>query len=211
MVPSPSEPSDPGLRNTAAWEADAELIRGLLRRDPRCTQAFLDRLDCLARILSSINSQYGGVLDAEELADLAQDTAVIVLRKLDTFRAISSLETWVFGIASLEFMNAFRRKLRTPVPIGELLPDEQVDESANEFAELEDACVLLQALGGLDPIDRRIVERRTVHGDSFETIAEQERLSPSAVKARHYRALERLRQKFGNAPNSLGADGEGLT
>lgn len=207
VAPSPSEPSESNT-DPANWAADLALVRAALRGDAQAREELSTRLQILGRVLHVINAQHGGALDSDELTDVAQDVALIVWRKLDTFQAISSLETWAYGIASLEFMNALRRKLRAPVPIGDLLSDDPIDESAPNGPEaFADACDALEALGGLAPEERRIVERRAVRDEEFEQIAATERLSIPAVKARYYRALERLRSKFSSGRASPGRGG----
>jgi RNA polymerase sigma-70 factor (ECF subfamily) len=55
-----------------------------------------------------------------------------------------------------------------------------------------------QALAGLAPDDRQVLELRYVEDLSFAEIAAKLELSLSAVKMRHLRALERMRGLLGN-------------
>jgi RNA polymerase sigma-70 factor (ECF subfamily) len=52
------------------------------------------------------------------------------------------------------------------------------------------------ALEGLPAADRQVLELRYVHGLSLAEIADQLEIGPSAVKMRHLRALERLRDRI---------------
>jgi RNA polymerase sigma factor (sigma-70 family) len=182
----------------AAWRADAALLLAVTHGDADATGRFIDRMACVARILAVLNARHGRRLDDHDLADLAQDTVVLVWRKLGVYNETSSLETWVFGIARLEYMNAVRRKRRAPAPIGGFVPEGQPEPDVDDPALASDVTGerLLAALDELGPRDADVVRRKLIDDETFESIAERESVSPSTVKARYYRALERLQRRF---------------
>jgi RNA polymerase sigma-70 factor (ECF subfamily) len=179
------------LKHSASWESDAELVRATLAGNGAATERFVGRLICVRRILAAQNARMGGALDPAELDDLAQDTLLLIWRKLDQFVGHSSLETWAYGIASFEMMNAVRRKRREPV----------LSEVAEEFAEPGPAPALSPALeyehlerelARLDPLQARVIRLKHFEGRTFDEIARIMSLSINTTKTLHYRGIKRL-------------------
>jgi RNA polymerase sigma-70 factor, ECF subfamily len=161
---------------------------------------------------------YGLVLrilgDREEALDVSQEVFLAVYRKMDTFRAESSLKTWIYCIAAHRAANRFRWwnriRRRGTVSLEEhlskspnrevfcnLRSDIQSPEEAllarEEHAEVERMLLEL-------PLQQRIaVIMRDIEGLSYEEIAESLKVSLGTVKSRIARGREMLKRHINAA------------
>ena len=89
-----------------------------------------------------------------------------------------------------------REKKETYQP---LFSPEQIAEMLPRHATQEDDVLLGQIMEGLEqfePIDREIITRREVKGQSFKEIGEHFNISRQAVQKRYNKTLETLRKRF---------------
>lgn len=181
---------------------------------------FIDRLksgdanafDTLAnRYASDI---YGLLLrltqDAEEAADLTQETFLSALRAISKFRGEADLKTWLFRIAINESRNRFRwwkRRRRdatisldVTVGSGETPLSETFSSTAPNPEEktlrLEREKLLRGALNDLPEIFREAVVLCDIEGFSYEEIAQTLEVNIGTVKSRIARGRDELRRKL---------------
>jgi RNA polymerase sigma-70 factor (ECF subfamily) len=182
---------------TALHEPDAELVRAVLARDSGAFERLVERMACLPRILDGLNARLGRPLSDHDLADVAQDTLVLLWRKLDAFNGSASLETWVFGIARFELMNAVRksRRRRTselPEPDLHEAPDEEaLHPLDHEFVQRE--------LAALDGAEAVVIRMKHFDDLTFEEIGARLGYSINTVKTRYYRGISRLLDRLGSS------------
>ena len=76
-----------------AFDPQAELafVRAYLENPATVNERFSERMKCVPRILAALNAKMGRPLDEHDLADLSQDTVVLVLQKLDQYAAKAPL------------------------------------------------------------------------------------------------------------------------
>lgn len=200
----PPPPEKRGFARTAPPAADASpvdatelhsedlaLVDAALGGDSRAAETLIGRLKCVPPILAARNRKLGRVLDEHELADLAQDTTILIWRKLGSYAGRASIETWVYRISCLELMNSFRKKLRrAPQTEGEeALPDVGAHDPPSRV-DYEHVYASLERLG---PPESDIVRLKHFEGLTFEEIGERLQISPNTAKTQYYRGLERLR------------------
>jgi RNA polymerase sigma-70 factor (ECF subfamily) len=120
---------------------------------------------------------------------------------MPTLRDTDRLRSWLVSIAANQARDAVRRQRRRPVvaltpEIGErAVGDPNVGDPARRSGDID----LRRALAVLDPMDRALVALRYVAGlDSFE-LARAVGMSPSGVRARLARTLDRLRMELDDA------------
>lgn len=141
----------------------------------------------------------------EESRDLAQDTFLRVFNKWDSFRGESSVETWIFQIATNLYKNRLRslqtRKRdaqETTLDDGEggvEVGDEKKDPLQDVLKE-EGIRLLRDALEDLPPQMRQAVFLR-VDGDlKYREIADVMHVSIETVKAHLYQARQQLRDRL---------------
>lgn len=195
----PGDPADPLIPAThgggRAHSADHELVRAALAREPRAVDELCERLRCVGRILVVLNVRAGRKLDDHDLADLVQDVLLLLWRKLETFSDESSLETWAYGVARFELLNALRRKKRHAVSITEVEPEGRPEADETSDAR-HDAGALLTAIDELGTTDARLLRLKHLEELTFEEIGARLDMSVNTAKTRYYRALARLQLRW---------------
>lgn len=132
-------------------------------------------------------------VSADDTPDVAQACTVEVLRHLGDFDANKGrFDGWVSGFAlnSVRAYNRGARKLRAEVAL-EDVPEPTVDDglASSKRAGLE------TALGKLTARDKNLLSLRFGMGLSSEEISAQVNMSPTQVRKRISRAIERLRRQ----------------
>ena len=140
----------------------------------------------------------GGALRASWLTSLAEDVAQETLVKawlaLPTFRAESSLRSWVLRIAHNTAVSTLRTRRAVVVDPHELPEREGRPEPSVESKVQSQAVVgdFVDALDLLDDLSRSIVVLRELEGMAYEEISEALKISLGTVKSRLSRAHEAL-------------------
>ncbi len=150
-----------------------------------------ERLRCVVRILAAQNRRLACPLGGHELADLAQDTVLVILQKLTSFRGDAPFEPWLCRICQLELWNRIRRVRRAP-RLADMkdVPDESVDAADEVVARRE---AVEHAIDQLAWIQAQAVRLRIYRGLSFDEMARAAGVPPSTIKTRYYSALAHLR------------------
>jgi len=148
--------------------------------------------------------------DAEEAADLTQETFLSALKAIKKFRGEADLKTWLVRIAINESRNRFRwwtrrRREKTvslDAPVGENETPLGETVSGN-YANPEDIVLrrerenrLTKALSDLPEIYREAVVLCDIEGLSYEEIAGALEINIGTVKSRIARGREELRRKL---------------
>jgi RNA polymerase sigma-70 factor, ECF subfamily len=153
----------------------------------------------LFRLERKIPSHLRSRLDAE---DVLHDAFLRAMQALDRFvpKNDQSFVAWVYRIAKNSLLDAGdRRSAIIPHFVG---GDERkgpresqvIDAGARATGvyRLHEWCEW--ALDRLSPEDREIVRLREIDGRSYEEIAEASGSTPAAVRQRHSRAMQKLRE-----------------
>lgn len=128
-----------------------------------------------------------GDLDVAEEAE--QSTWAIAYRRLKDLRDPASLRPWLMAIAANEARQIMRDRRRRGVR--EISVRDGTQSRDHDQAAMID---LADALARLDPQDRAIVGLRFIAGFDSEEIGRAVGLTPSNVRTRLHRLLERLRR-----------------
>ena len=148
--------------------------------------------------------------DAEEAADLTQETFLSALKAIKNFRGEADLKTWLVRIAINESRNRFRwwkrrrreKTISLDAPVGE--SESPLSETmASNFANPEEKILrrerekhLTKALRDLPVIFREAVVLCDIEGLSYEEIAVASEINIGTVKSRIARGREELRKKL---------------
>jgi RNA polymerase sigma-70 factor (ECF subfamily) len=135
--------------------------------------------------------------DVDDARDVLQDTFLAMVRSLKSFRADSSLSTWLYAIAHHACIKRRRRRASAPRHVESLdrLDESHRDrlpasgpnpEAAAMSRELRTA--LEAAIRALEPPQRVVLLLRDVEGLSAPAAAEALGVSVAAVKSRLHRA-----------------------
>jgi RNA polymerase sigma-70 factor (ECF subfamily) len=170
--------------------AELALVLAVLAGQETAIVEFEQRMLCVPRILNALNNRRGRPLDEHDLADLVQDTVLVVLRKLTDFKALAPLEAWIYRLCDLEFMNAARRRGRAARRTIALTEATELAAAAPDALWVHEE--VHQALAQVGGVEAETIRLKHFDGLTFPEIGERLGVPPSTAKTRYYRGLERL-------------------
>ena len=148
--------------------------------------------------------------NAEEAADLTQETFLSALKSIEKFRGEADVKTWLFRIAINKSRNRHRwwkRRKRDQTisldasygnsdkPLGETFESSTANPE-KETLRRERQKILKNALDDLPDIFREAVVLCDIEGFSYEEIAETLEVNLGTVKSRISRGREELRKNL---------------
>ena len=140
--------------------------------------------------------------DADEAAEVAQDTLLAMTRSLGTFRGESALSTWLYSVARRFSLSRHRQRTRrlareAPLDEAEGVPPGMLRSPAPSPEEMtvarERDAAINGALGRLSPAHREVLLLRDVEGLTASEVSKVLGIGVRAVKSRLHRARVRLR------------------
>lgn len=184
---------------------DSLLIRRSLQGDSAATgQLILRYQNRIYNVVLKICS------DADDAAELTQETFVKVLENLDRFEARSSFYTWAFRIAVNLTLNYCQRNARLAIrsldseceppnsqakqALKEFLSDDSSPDPAALAQNKELHEIAVEALNNMDEAQRTVLVLRDIEGMSYARIAETLGIEIGTVRSRLSRARTRLRE-----------------
>lgn len=176
--------------------ADLALVRRALTRDRQAIDELGSRLVSIPKMVASANRKLSHPLPPHEVADVAQDTVLLIWQKLETFEGRSTLEGWAWRFGFLELRNRIRRVARQRARDGSSLSALEIDPAAREDDAM-DAWIepkrLEDALDRLPAEMSSVVRLKHQSGLMFKEIAAQLGIPENTAKTRYYRGLTRMR------------------
>lgn len=168
---------------------DKAMVDAALRGDLAAMDAFVARMRCVPRMLAAKNAEFGSPLSAADLEDLAQDTILVIWRKLAAYDGSCLLETWTFRFCFLELLKRLRGRRRGSGAIGAQFADQPAatDRAVLPFEEVH---LGLEQLPGEEA---DIVRLKHFEDLTFADIGVRLGLSANTAKTRYYRAIRKLR------------------
>ena len=145
-----------------------------------------DHLDAVYRVAFSV------VRDSALAEDVSQDALLKAWKALPTFRAESSLRSWLLRITHNTAISTLRKR-REEVRDPDMLPESETRSSTERQVlgsmSIDDFAV---ALDTLDELSRSIIVLREVEGMSYEEISQTLEVPLPTVKTRLLRARRTL-------------------
>jgi RNA polymerase sigma-70 factor, ECF subfamily len=156
-------------------------------------------LDLRALLLRALPKGISGLLSPENpvfdsfIEDIAQETLLRVLDRLDTFEGRSQFTTWVYKISVRIALNELRRRKWRDVSL-EALEGDEVDNSApHQFASFEP---------GPESIAERVDVLQRVQQIMTEELTERQRAAMHAINMQGV-PMEVVAQRMGTNRNAL--------
>lgn len=172
-------------------DADPRSDAELLAATPGDPDAFAIFYRRHVPMVLALVARRAGPGDVGDLVAEVFATALVYRRRYDPAR--ESGGAWLAGIAHHKLADAARRgavEARVCHRLGLRVPElDLVDVGLDHLASDE-------LLAGLPAGQRRAVEARVLHDESYEQIAREESVSTEAVRKRVSRALSALRSRF---------------
>lgn len=180
---------------------DQRLISGLQAGDEEAYEKLIQRFQTPV-----YNLAFRLLNDTGDAGDVVQEVFLKIFRNVGSFRAESSLRTWVYRIAVNEAYNRRRwifRHRRGETGIDETFEDSDVrerplldtGETPFDFTMNREAQILLEeGLMSLDPRFRTALVLREMEEMSYEEISAVLQVSLGTVKSRILRGREALRR-----------------
>lgn len=130
----------------------------------------------------------------EDAEDAVQEAVVTAFRQISNLRDNTLFKAWLFKILSNQCKLILKKRKKNPDLLPEedyifLLEDETVDSS---FKSIE----LIEALKSLTPPDAQIILLSIIGGFKSDEISKIFNISPSTVRSKQKRALEKLRAQL---------------
>jgi RNA polymerase sigma-70 factor, ECF subfamily len=178
---------------------ERDLIRRCLARDER---AYRELVRSYQGAIMNLAWRITG--NADDAAEVAQETFIRVLRSLQTYDPTRPFRTWIFKIASNLALDSLRRRKRRPLSLEDLTePEGRPIEIADPGPGPEEGIKIGQADARFEALVREMPEHYRVvlhlrykEELSYEEIAETLSLPLGTVKVRLHRAHEALRRRL---------------
>ena len=140
--------------------------------------------------------------NAEDAADMTQETFIKAYNSLSSFRGDSKFSVWLYRIATNVCLDFLRSRSRKPT-VSLSMEDEDGEETQLDIADESQSPERLlergltrdavrRGLNALSPEYRQILLLREIQGLSYEEIADVLSLEAGTVKSRIFRARKRL-------------------
>ena len=178
-------------------EQEAQIVRRVLQGDVNAFEKLVTEYE---KAVYAIALRMTG--NAEDAADMTQETFIKAYNSLQSFRGDSKFSVWLYRIANnvcLDFLRSRSRKPTVSLSVeddeGEETELDIADESQSPEQLLERGLTrdaVRRGLEALPPDYRQILLLREIQGLSYEEIADTLSIEVGTVKSRIFRARKRL-------------------
>jgi RNA polymerase sigma-70 factor (ECF subfamily) len=162
----------------------------------------------LWRYLQPALLRYFRVAARDAAEDLAADTWVSVIRRLQQFRGDErAFRAWVFTVARHRAIDWRRQAARRPtnlVPVEQLAEHQAPDDPVTQVLEGQSTRAALALLAGLPADQAEVVALRVLGGLEVAEVARIVGKRPGAVRVLAHRGLRRLAKRLKSAELARG-------
>lgn len=153
------------------------------------------RFEALAREYSADLFRYGlWLCGSDALAkDLVQETFLRAWKALDSLQDAGAAKSWLITILRREYARTFERKVPKFTDLDDVVVEETDELTPDERVERE---LLYRGIASLAPRYREPLLLQIVMGYSCDEIADELKISKSAVMTQLFRAREQIKQKL---------------
>jgi RNA polymerase sigma-70 factor (ECF subfamily) len=142
------------------------------------------------KLLNYITSKIHQKEDAE---DILQDVYIKTISKVDSLRPDTNLNAWLFVVTKNAINDYFRMRQKHPETE---LTESLASQTEGESTDLEGFCCLDPHINELPEKYKKVIILSEIEGKKHQEIADQLKLSLSAIKSRVVRGRELLKDKF---------------
>ena len=178
-------------------EQEAQIVNKVLRGDVNAFETLVVEYE---KNVYAITQRMTG--NAEDAADMTQETFIKAYNSLGSFRGDSKFSVWLYRIANNVCLDFLRSRSRKPT-VSLSVEDDEGEETQLDVADESQSPELLLERGltrdavrrGLDtlpPDYKQILLLREIQGLSYEEIASALGIDLGTVKSRIFRARKKL-------------------
>ena len=178
-------------------EQEAMIVRKVLQGDVNAFEKLVTEYE---KAVYAIAQRMTG--NAEDAADMTQETFIKAYNSLSSFRGDSKFSVWLYRIANNVCLDFLRSKSRRPT-VSLSTEDDDGEETQLDIADESQSPELLlessltrdavrRGLDSLPPDYKQILLLREIQGLSYEEIAAALGIESGTVKSRIFRARTRL-------------------
>ena len=178
-------------------EQEAQIVRKVLQGDVNAFEKLVTEYE---KAVYAIAQRMTG--NAEDAADMTQETFIKAYNSLQSFRGDSKFSVWLYRIANNVCLDFLRSRNRRPA-VSLSAEDDDGEETQLDIADESQSPELLlersltrdavrRGLDTLPPDYRQILLLREIQGLSYEEIASALGIESGTVKSRIFRARKRL-------------------
>ena len=178
-------------------EQEAMIVRKVLQGDVNAFEKLVTEYE---KAVYAITQRMTG--NAEDAADMTQETFIKAYNSLSSFRGDSKFSVWLYRIANNVCLDFLRSKNRRPT-VSLSAEDDDGEETQLDIADESQSPELLlessltrdavrRGLDSLPPDYKQILLLREIQGLSYEEIAAALGIESGTVKSRIFRARKRL-------------------
>ncbi len=181
---------------------DEALIRGFLDGSADCFEELVKKHENQV-----FNLAYRVLGNRTDAADACQETFVLLLRKLHTFRGESSFSTWLYRVSLNVCRDHLRKQKKHPVPSPppeegprpeDLLEAGVAFDPEARFEQVETKDRVQSAIAQLPPKFKEVIYLHDIRGFNYAEVADILSVAIGTVKSRLNRARIRLAQELGD-------------
>ena len=180
---------------TGVMPSDGELVARCRAGDQDAWALLVERY---SRYVYAIAVQ-GFRLAAADAEDVFQDAFLRIYERLETLRNDEALRPWIAQVTRRLCLDRLAAAGRT----GDELPVEGV--AAGTLDELDEALDVHEALAGLDPACRELLDRFFTRDEPYRAIADALDVPIGTIASRISRCLEKLRGRLTDGRNEAPA------
>ena len=140
-------------------------------------------------------------LGDDEAEDVFQDVFLRVYERLETLRDDEALRPWIAQVARRICIDRLAERRRSALPAGELDEDPADPAGEGELAGIEEAMDVHEALAGLEPPCREMLDRFFARDEPYRVIADALGVPMGTVASRISRCLDKLRVALAEGRN----------
>jgi RNA polymerase sigma-70 factor, ECF subfamily len=176
------------------FHSDLTWVQAAVRGNPRAIEWVAERLTRVPRIVERLAARFGR--GAAELADVAQDVAVVVLRRLADYHGRAPFDAWLHRVCVQTLLSARRRQRRHVATTLEFEPATTELTPEATLAEQEQSRQLCEGIDRVGGVEAEVLRLRHLDGLDFATISARTGIAMATLRTRYYRGLRRLQDRL---------------
>ena len=178
--------------STPGTLTDAELVQRCRAGDPEAWNTLVERF---SRYVYAICVK-GFRLKEEDAEDVFQDVFTRVYTHLDRLRDDAAVRPWIAQLTRRLCLDAIARGSRERGSREQPASEQDFEEQGNDFAEIEEAFAVREAVTTLGDACQEILDRFFAQDQSYRTISAELDIPAGTIASRIARCLRKLREEL---------------